>query len=117
MINRISPGQRMSQAVVHGGLVYTSGLVDTSAPDVTTQTRRILAKLDDLLARAETDKTRILSVNIWLADISTFDEMNAVWDAWVDKDALPARATVESRLAGPEYKVEISAVATVNVEV
>jgi enamine deaminase RidA (YjgF/YER057c/UK114 family) len=117
MINRISPGQRMSQAVVHGGLLYTSGLVDASAPDVTTQTRQILAKLDDLLARAETNKTRILSVNIWLSDIATFDEMNAVWDAWVPKDALPARATVESKLASPEYKVEISAVATINVEV
>lgn len=102
----------MSQAVVYGATVYLAGVVadDTSA-DVAGQTRQILAKIDGLLAEAGTDKSRLLSANIWLSDISTFNEMNGVWDAWVTPGHPPARATVEARLAGPQYKVEIMAVA------
>lgn len=111
MIERLSPGARMSKGVVHGGVLYTSGQVDGSTADVAGQTRAILAKIEELLAEAGTDKAHILMANIWLADIATFDEMNAVWDAWIAKEAPPARATVESRLAGPAYKVEISVIA------
>ena len=110
-ITHIQPGRRMSRAVAHAGVVYTAGHVDDSAPDVAGQTRAILAKLDAVLAEAGTDKSRLLSANIWLADIAAFDEMNAVWDAWVAGLEPPARATVEARLAGPQYRVEIAVIA------
>jgi enamine deaminase RidA (YjgF/YER057c/UK114 family) len=111
-IERIKPGTRMSAAVVHGETIYLAGQVagDASA-DVADQTRQILAKIESLLAEAGSDKMHILFANIWLADIADFESMNAVWDAWVAKEAPPARATVESRLAGPNYKVEIAAIA------
>lgn len=104
----------MSQAVVHGGLVYLAGIVaDDLVPSVADQTRQILAKIDRLLAMAGSDKTRILKANIWLSDIRRFDEMNAVWDGWVVPGHPPARATVEARLAGPNYLVEIMVEAAV----
>jgi enamine deaminase RidA (YjgF/YER057c/UK114 family) len=111
-IERISPGARMSRAVVHGDTIYTAGHVaaDTSA-GVAGQTREILAQLESTLADAGSDKSRILSATIWLADIETFDEMNSVWDAWVDRTDPPARATVEARLARPQIKVEIALIA------
>ena len=102
----------MSQAVVYGDTVYLAGQVaDDPSADVAGQTQQILAKIDSLLAEAGTDKTRILSANIWLADISTFGEMNQVWDAWVPQGNAPARATVEAKLAAPQYRVEIGVVA------
>ena len=112
-IQRIGPGQRFSQAVVHGGLVYLAGHVShNAAAGVGEQTREILEALDHDLAAAGTDKTKLLTVYVWLSDITTFDEMNAAWDAWVDHDHLPARATVEARLAGTGHKVEIGGMAT-----
>jgi enamine deaminase RidA (YjgF/YER057c/UK114 family) len=111
-IERIKTGPRMSQAVVHGDTVYLAGQVaDDPSADVAGQTRQILAKIDSLLAEAGSDKTRILSANIWLADISTFGDMNQVWDAWVPQGHAPARATVESKLAAPQYRVEIGVIA------
>jgi enamine deaminase RidA (YjgF/YER057c/UK114 family) len=101
----------MSSAVIHAGLVYTSGQVDASATDVAGQTRAILAKIEALLAEAGTDTSHLISANVWLADIAGFDEMNSVWELWIDPSAPPARATVESRLAAPQYKVEISVIA------
>jgi enamine deaminase RidA (YjgF/YER057c/UK114 family) len=102
----------MSQAVAHGGLVFLAGQVAADpAQDIAGQTRQILGQIDALLAEAGSDKSRILSATIWLADISTFAEMNSVWDAWVIPGSTPARATVEARLAGPDFKVEIAAVA------
>lgn len=113
-ISRIEPGARLSEAVVHGGLVYLAGHVSTDpAAGVGEQTREILADIDRHLALAGTSKARLLTVSIWLADISTFAEMNAAWDAWVDRENLPARATVEARLASPDYKVEIAGIAAV----
>src|SRR5579871_5466434 len=99
-ITRFKTGPRMSQAVVHANTVYIAGQVaDEPAPSsVAEQTRQVLAKIDALLAAAGTDKSRLLSANIWLADIGRFNEMNAVWDAWVVPGHTPARATVESRL-------------------
>ncbi|WP_238279068.1 RidA family protein, partial [Methylobacterium jeotgali] len=100
-IRRLQPGARMSQGAVHGGLVFLAGQVAESAAGagVTAQTQGILGQVDRLLAEAGTDKTRILSATIYLADIATFSEMNAAWDAWVSKENPPARATVEARLA------------------
>jgi enamine deaminase RidA (YjgF/YER057c/UK114 family) len=112
MIERIQTGPRMSQAVIHGDTVYLAGQVaDDTSQDVAGQTRQILAKIDQLLASARTDRTRMLSVNIWLADIGTFAEMNSVWDTWVPRGHTPARATVEAKLATPAYKVEIAVIA------
>jgi enamine deaminase RidA (YjgF/YER057c/UK114 family) len=112
-IQRIKPGPRMSGAVVHGGTAYLAGQVAnaTAGGSVTEQTREILGIIDGLLAEAGTDKTRLLMANIWLTDMATFQEMNAVWDAWVAPGHTPARATVEAKLAGPRYKVEIAVVA------
>lgn len=114
-ITRIEAGKRMSSAVVHEGRVFLAGQVAevNAGKSVGAQTREILATIDKLLKKAGTDKTRILSANIWLADISTFDEMNAEWDKWIVAGQTPARATVESKLAGPEYKVEIMLTAAV----
>jgi len=110
-IARLHPGTRMSQAVTHGGLLYTAGQVDSQAVDVAGQTKNILAKIDALLAEGGTTRSRLLSANIWLADIASFDAMNEVWEQWIDLSHPPVRATVESKLAGPEYRVEISVVA------
>jgi enamine deaminase RidA (YjgF/YER057c/UK114 family) len=108
MIKRIQGGPRMSQAVVHGQLVYLAGQVaDDPKADVATQTRQVLASIDRLLAAAGTDKTQILRANIFLKDIGNFAEMNKIWDAWVAQGHAPARATVQSALATPDYQVEI----------
>jgi enamine deaminase RidA (YjgF/YER057c/UK114 family) len=111
-IERIKVGPRMSQVVIRGDTIYLAGQVaDDPSADVAGQTRQILAKIDNLLAEAGADKSKVLSANVWLSDISTFDQMNAVWDKWVTPGQPPARATVESRLARPEFKVEIMVVA------
>jgi enamine deaminase RidA (YjgF/YER057c/UK114 family) len=108
-IQRFEAGPRMSQCVVHGNTVYTAGQVAQGARggSVAEQTKDILATIDRLLAQAGTDKSKLLTANIWLADIGTFDQMNQVWDAWVAPGNPPARATVEATLAHPDYKVEI----------
>ena len=107
-VQRIKPGPRMSQAVVHGNTVYLVGLTaDDSSQDVKGQTAQILAKIDELLAEAGTDKSKLLSANIWLTDIGTWSQLNEVWDAWVSPGNAPARATVEAKLARPGWKVEI----------
>ena len=106
MIKRIKPGARLCEAVVVNGVITTAGITGDGA-DTTGQTRDILAQIDGLLAEAGTSKAKLLSANIWLRDIAHFDQMNAVWDQWVDKNNLPVRATVEARLAAPELLVEI----------
>jgi enamine deaminase RidA (YjgF/YER057c/UK114 family) len=112
-IKRIQPGPRMSQAVVHNGIAYLAGQVaqDKAGGTVAEQTASILARIDALLAEAGTDKSKLLTATIYLADIGTFAAMNKAWDAWVDPANAPARATVEARLAAPEYLVEIQVVA------
>ena len=114
MIKRLESASRMSQAVVHGNTVYLAGQVaDDPSVDVAGQTRQVLASIDKLLAAAGSDKTRILSATIYLAEISTFAQMNSAWDAWVPQGHTPARATVEAKLAAPQYKVEIQVIAAV----
>ena len=112
-IKRIQPGPRMSQAVVHGNTVYLAGQVAQGAAggSVAEQTRDILARIDALLAEAGSDKSKLLSATIWLSDMRGFAEMNEVWDAWVAPGAAPARATVEAKLATPQYTVEIGVIA------
>ena len=113
-VKRLHTGSRMSQVVIHGNTVYTAGIVadDTNA-DVGGQTGQILDKVDAYLQEAGTDKSKILMATIWLSDIQDFKDMNAVWDMWVAKGNTPARACVESKLAAPQYKVEIRVVAAV----
>jgi enamine deaminase RidA (YjgF/YER057c/UK114 family) len=107
-IKRLQTGVRMSEAVVHGGVAYLAGQVAADATqDIGGQTRQVLAAIDQLLAEAGTDKTRVLRAQIFLADITEFPGMNAVWDTWVPAGHTPARATVQARLAKPEWKVEI----------
>src|SRR5437773_7576520 len=103
-IARHNVGPRMSAAVVHGDTVYLAGQVaaDPSA-GVKGQTEQVLKKIDDLLASAGSDKSKLLSATVYLADIRAFDEMNAAWDAWVMPGSAPGRATVEARLASPKY--------------
>jgi enamine deaminase RidA (YjgF/YER057c/UK114 family) len=111
-IQRINAGPRMSQAVVHGDTIYIAGQVasDTTA-DIIGQTRQILAKIESLLREAGSDKSKLLSANIWLSNVAFYDSMNSVWDAWVTPGSPPARATVGSPLAGPQFLVEIAAIA------
>lgn len=111
MITRIQSNHRMSEAVVHGDTVYLAGQVGEPGTDITAQTRKVLTEIDALLAAAGTDKSKILSATIWLADIGDFGAMNAVWDSWVDQANPPARATSEGKLAAPGYLVEIIVVA------
>ena len=106
-IKRIECGPRMSMAVIHNGVAYLAGQVGKPGDSVADQTREVLAQVDRLLALAGTDKTRILTAQIWLADMADFADMNAVWDAWVPQGNCPARATGEARLATPDYKVEV----------
>ncbi len=111
-IKRIEPGSRMSQAVTHGGIAYLAGQVAEGA-NVGEQTKAILANIDRLLKQAGTSKSKLLQAQIWLADISTFGEMNAVWEGWIDKSNPPARATVEAKLAARQYLVEIMVTAAI----
>jgi enamine deaminase RidA (YjgF/YER057c/UK114 family) len=108
-IKRIEIGKRMSQAVVHNGIVYLAGLVseENRGKPVVDQTREVLGEIDRLLALAGSDKTKLLKVNIWLTDMNSFHQMNEAWDGWVAEGHTPARATVESKLAAPGYDVEI----------
>jgi enamine deaminase RidA (YjgF/YER057c/UK114 family) len=112
-ITRINPGPRMSEAVVYNGIVYLAGQVGAPGASVTEQTKAVLAEVDRLLAQAGTSKARLLTAQLWLADIASFGEMNAVWDAWVDPANPPARWTGEAKLATPDYKVEIIVTAAV----
>ncbi|RUM96139.1 RidA family protein [Pseudaminobacter arsenicus] len=106
-IRRIDVGARMSDIVIHNNTVYLAGQVGAPGASVTEQTKAVLASVDALLAKAGTDKTKILQAIIWLADMNTFAEMNAVWDSWVPQGNTPARATGEAKLATPDYKVEV----------
>ena len=111
-ITRIDSGPRMSRAVVHGDTVYLQGLTATNPnEDIKGQTRQVLARIEEALAQVGSNKSKLLSVNIWLSNIGQFAAMNEVWDAWVDKANAPARATVESKLARPEILVEMMCVA------
>lgn len=105
-IRRIDAGPRMSDIVIHNNTVYLAGQVGEGAT-VAEQTKDTLAKVDALLAKAGSSKSKLLQTIIWLDDMANFAEMNAVWDAWVDPANTPARATGEAKLAAPKYKVEI----------
>jgi enamine deaminase RidA (YjgF/YER057c/UK114 family) len=108
-IKRIGDHGNLCDAVVHNGLAYLAGHVadDPVSASVYEQTKNILKQIDETLAQAKTDKTKLLRTNIWLSDISTFQEMNRAWKEWIPAGQAPARATVEAKLADPKWKVEI----------
>ena len=107
-VQRLHPAARFSDAAIHNGTVYLAGQVaDDATQDIVGQTRQVLATIDRLLGEAGSDKTRILRAQVYLADIADYDGMNTAWDAWVPAGAAPPRATVEARLARPEWRVEV----------
>lgn len=111
-IQRFHVANRYSEIAVHNGTLYLAGQVpDDASQDIRGQTTQVLAMVDRLLAEAGSDKTRLLSVQIFLADLADYDGMNEVWDAWVAEGHAPPRATVQARLARPEWRVEIVVVA------
>jgi enamine deaminase RidA (YjgF/YER057c/UK114 family) len=112
-LQRINPGKRLSDATVHNGVAYFAGQVpeDASLP-VREQARNVLTQMDRLLVQVGSDKTRLLSATIYLASMGDYAAMNEVWDAWVGAgNQSPARATVEARLASPDYRIEIQFIA------
>ncbi len=107
-INRIDNGARFCRVLTHNGTVYLAGMTaDDTSGDVVAQTRDTLAKIDHYLGLAGSDKAKLLTALIWLRDIADFELMNGVWDGWIDRSAMPVRATVEARMAGDQYRVEI----------
>ena len=115
-ITRIETSERLSQAVVHNGIAYIAGQVARDKPgaSVAEQTQNILDRTDALLAKAGTDKSKLLTGQVWIADIRDFDEMNGVWDAWLTPGQAPTRACVESKLAATRWAVEIACTAAVS---
>lgn len=115
-ITRNHTKTRMSQSVIHGSTVYLAGQVASdSSANISIQTEQVLDKIDQLLAEAGSDKSHILSAQIWLASIGHFAAMNQVWDAWVPDGDAPARACIEARLASPDLLVEIGIIAALQV--
>lgn len=114
MIKRFDCGPRMSEMTIHNGVAYLSGQIpeDTCA-GIVGQTEQVLHAIDDLLKLAVTDKTNILRAEIFLADIADFEGMNEAWDKWVPHAATPARATVQAKLANPDWKIEIVVTAAI----
>jgi enamine deaminase RidA (YjgF/YER057c/UK114 family) len=107
-IQRLDQSARRSRAVIHNGTVYLAGQVaDDKTGDITHQTRQVLAKVDDLLAQAGTDKARLLTAQVWLTTMADFNGMNAIWDAWVVPGSMPTRCCGEVGLADPGWRVEI----------
>jgi len=114
MVQRFDVGARLSEMAVHNGICWLAGQVPGDATaDISGQTQQVLAAVDALLARAGTDKTRILMCQIFLADLADFPAMNAVWDAWVAAGDAPPRATVQAALARPQWKIEVVVTAAV----
>ena len=112
-IDRHEVGARLSQAVKHGDTIYLAGQVDDSTPSVKGQAEAVLKKIDAILKHYGSHKSKLLSATVYVASMALYNDMNAAWDAWVDKANPPARATVETKLARPQFKVEIMAIASV----
>ncbi|GAA0795367.1 RidA family protein [Cupriavidus gilardii] len=115
-LKRANVGKRLSEYAVYNGVVYVAGQVPEVDPDadIRGQTREVLGHIDRLLAEAGSDKTRILSCQIFLTDIADIGAMNEVWDEWVPQGNTPPRATVEAKLANPKYRIEVVVTAALN---
>ena len=113
-IKRVNVAKRLSDMAVFNNVAYLAGQVaDDVSQDVTGQTAQVLVTIDKLLAEAGTDRTRILMAQIFVANMKEFDGMNKAWDVWVADGNSPPRATIEARLASPDYKVEIVVTAAI----
>ena len=111
-IQRFHVGKRLAEMVIHGDTIYLAGQVaDDPKTDAGSQVRQVLGQIDKLLAEAGSDKTKILSATIYLPSMADFPALNMAWEAWVPAGHCPARATVEAKLAAPDYKVEIQIIA------
>ena len=111
-IYRHKQGARLAEAVVINGLIFLAGQVpENTEADAKAQTENVLKQIDALLKELDSDKSKIVDVTIFLANLADYDAMNAAWDAWVPAGHVPARATVEAKLANPAWKVEIKLVA------
>lgn len=114
MIQRFDTGPRMSEMTVHNGVAYLAGqIADDTSADIAGQTRQVLAAIDELLGRAASDKSKVLRAEIYMTDLAEFAEMNKVWEEWVCPGSTPARATVQAKLANPQWKIEIVVTAAV----
>ena len=114
MIQRFDTGPRMSEMTVHNGVAYLAGQVaEDDSLDISGQTREVLEQIDALLARAGSDRSKILRAQIFLVDLADFAAMNAVWEQWVVPGHTPVRATVQAALANPNWKIEIVVTAAV----
>ncbi|MEO5861329.1 MAG: RidA family protein [Burkholderiales bacterium] len=112
MIQRYHVGKRLSQMVVHNGIVYLAGQVaEEPTQDITGQAKQVLAQIDKLLAEVGSDKTKILTATVFLPGMADFPALNAVWETWAPAGHCPARATVEAKLVSPDYKIEIQVIA------
>ena len=113
-IERVNVGARLSDMAIYNGVAYLAGQVpEDDSLDITGQTEQVLAIIDGLLQKAGTNKSRILMAQIFVANMAEFSGMNKAWDAWVAEGNAPPRATIESRLANPNFKVEIVVTAAV----
>ena len=111
-ITRLHVGKRLSEVAIHNGTIYLAGqIAEDTTQDINGQTREVLGHIDRLLAEAGSDKTCILSCQIYIADMQHFAGMNEVWDDWVAAGHTPPRATVEAKLADPNWLVEIVVIA------
>ena len=114
MVQRFDVGPRLSEMAVHQGVAYLAGQVAADgSQDIAGQTAQVLAQIDALLARAGTDKSKILMCQIFITDLADFPALNAVWERWVAPGNAPPRATVQARLAKPEWRVEMVVTAAV----
>lgn len=113
-ITRYEKSSRMSQAVVHNSTVYLSGIVPADGTaDAAGQTQQVLARIDERLALAGSNKSKLLSAQVLLSNIEDFAAMNAVWDAWIDPENPPARMTYQATLARPTFRIEVMVIAAV----
>lgn len=111
-IQRFHVGKRLSEMVIHGNTIYLAGQVaDDPKADAGSQVRQVLAQIDKLLAEAGSDKTKVISAQIFLPDMADFAAMNSVWERWVVAGHTPARATIQANLANPAYKIEVLVIA------
>ena len=112
-IKRLQKSSRMSQAVIHGGLVYLAGQVGTEGAPFKEQTQQTFDAIDKMLAASGSDKSHMLQATVWLADMADFPAFNALWEAWIDRENPPARSTGQVPMVSPGYRVEVTVVAAV----
>lgn len=112
-LERYNSNGRFHEAVIHNGVIYLSGQVANSGETVAEQAKVCLDNLEKTLEKYGSDKKHIISANVYLADVATFDEFNGVWDNWFEEGTQPVRTCLGATLAAPQYKLEITLIAAV----